>query len=212
MLAIGTLVLFAQRVPPHGKKRTRAALDLRDGDVVFQYSGSAQCAAIAQATHSPYTHCGVVFLDDGEPMVWEAVGPVRKVPYASWVEHGVNHHIVVKRLKDPGPLTAMHVQAMRKEGEAEMGKPYDILFRMDDANIYCSELVWKIYERGAGIELGKVQRFGDMDFHGDEARRVLRDRFGSAFPADQQVITPAGIFRSPLLYTVDSLGAAPPIP
>ncbi len=197
---------------PVQKKLSGAGPDPHDGDIVFQYSGSMQCAAIAQATRSPYTHCGIVFMEDGKPMVWEAVGPVLKTPYKEWVKHGLNDHVVVKRLKDGASLTAERIAAMKREGEQEMGRPYDIWFNMDDERIYCSELVWKIYERGAGLQVGTVERFGDMDFTGAEARRVLKERFGDRFPADQDVITPASIFRSPLLYTVDSLNPPPPIP
>jgi hypothetical protein len=193
-------------------KKDRPMPELRDGDIVFQYSGSMQCPAIAQATHSPYTHCGIVFLEKGTPVVWEAVGPVRKVPMSEWVHHGVGGHYVVKRLKDTTPLTSAHVASMKAEGEREMGRPYDIYFSLDEENIYCSELVWKIYTRGAELEVGRLERFGDMDFTGNEARRVLRDRFGEAFPADQQVISPASLFRSSLLVTIDSVGAPPPIP
>lgn len=182
---------------------------LQDGDIVFQYSGSVQCPAIAQATHSPFTHCGIVFIEQDRPMVWEAVGPVKRTPYEEWVRHGVNGFTVVRRLKDRSVLTPANLAAMRAEGEREMGRPYDIHFNMDDERIYCSELVWKIFHRGAHLDVGRVERFGDMDFTGPDARRVLKDRFGDHFPADQEVITPAALYASPLLMTVDSMGAPP---
>jgi len=184
---------------------------LRDGDIVFQHSGSMQCAAVAQATHSPYTHCGVVFIESGTPVVWEAVGPVMRTPYADWVEHGVDGHVVVKRLKRIELLTPGVVAAMKAAGERDMGKPYDIYFAPDTDRIYCSELVQRIYRSGAGIRIGEEQRFGDMDFSGAEASRMLKDRFGERFPADQPVVTPASLFRSALLVTVDSVGSAPTI-
>ena len=202
------LLLFAWRAQPQ-KKTSKPSAELRDGDIVFHYSGSAQCPAIAQATHSPYTHCGIVFIEKGKPMVWEAVGPVLKTPFNDWVKHGANKHYVVKRLKDRSALSITHLAAMKAEGEKEMGRPYDIWFDMDEERIYCSELVWKIYQRGAELEVGKLERFGDMDFSGAEARRILKDRFGAQFPADQPVITPASIFRSTLLVTVDSIGSPP---
>lgn len=180
---------------------------LQDGDIVFQCTDGPQCEAIAQATRSPYTHCGIVFLQQGTPYVWEAVGPVRKVPYTEWVHHGLNDHVVVKRLRDTAPLQGEHLLAMKAEGEREMGRPYDIYFDMDDERIYCSELVQKIYQRGAGIEVGEVERFRDMDLTGEAARHILDERFGTAIPADRQVVTPAALFRSPLLVTVDSVGA-----
>jgi len=205
-------IFLAWHFPVQQKKKGGPTVELHDGDIVFQYSGSQQCAAIAQATRSPYTHCGIVFIEDGKPMVWEAIGPVLKTPYAEWAKHGANDHVVIKRLKDVAPLTSEHITSMKAEGEKEMGRPYDIWFNMDEERIYCSELVWKIYERGAGLRVGAIERFGDMDFSGAEARRVLKERFGSAFPADQEVITPASIFRSSLLYTVDSLAEPPSIP
>ena len=210
-LAFG-FILLAWRLPVPQKKRAGPSTELRDGDIVFQYSGSAQCAAIAQATRSPYTHCGIVFMEGGKPVVWEAIGPVLKTPYKEWAGHGVNEHVVIKRLRDASPLTPDHIAAMKREGEKEMGRPYDIRFNMDEEFIYCSELVWKVYERGAGLRVGTIERFGDMDFSGAEARRVLKERFGDAFPADQEVITPASIFRSPLLYTVDSVGKPARLP
>lgn len=189
-----------------------ATVALRDGDIVFQRTGSAQCPAIAQATHSPYTHCGIVFLENGAPVVWEAVGPVKRTAYSDWIAHGANRHVVVKRLKRTDLLTPGVVAAMKRAGERDIGKPYDIHFAPDTELIYCSELVQRIYEAGAGITIGEVQRFGDMDFSGSEARRVLKDRFGERFPAEQLVVTPAALFRSPLLVTVDSVGVPPSIP
>ena len=189
-----------------------ATVALRDGDIVFQQAGSAQCPAIAQATHSPYTHCGIVFLEKGVPVVWEAVGPVKRTAYSEWVAHGASSHLVVKRLKRSDLLTPTAVAAMKRTGERDMGKPYDIYFAPDTELIYCSELVQRIYEAGAGITIGEVQRFGEMDFSGREARRLLKDRFGERFPAEQLVVTPAALLRSPLLVTVDSLGVPPSIP
>lgn len=212
LLTAAGFIGAAWGLPIAQKKQARAAVDLHDGDIVFQYSGSMQCAAIAQATRSPYTHCGIVFHEGGKPMVWEAVGPVRKTPYREWVGHGLNDHVVIKRLKDASPLSVAHLAAMRAEGEKAMGRPYDIRFNLDEERIYCSELVWKIYDRGAHLRVGTIERFGDMDFTGAEARRMLKERFGNAFPADQEVITPASIFKSALLYTVDSLNHPPPTP
>ena len=47
---------------------------------------------------------------------------------------------------------------MRQVGESFRGRPYDLTFEWSDERIYCSELVWKIYERALGIEIGPPQR------------------------------------------------------
>ena len=79
---------------------------------------------------------------------------------------------------------------------------------MDDASIYCSELVYKMYRAG-GMEVGALERFCDMDLEAPIAHRVLVERFGDNVPCDAEVITPVSLFRSPLLITVDSVGAPP---
>ena len=181
---------------------------LQDGDIVFQCSVSPQCQAIQEATHSPYTHCGMVFFEKGIPMVLEAVQPVRIAAWSEWRSRG-NGHYVVKRLRGDNALTEEDIVTMRAVGQAQLGKPYDARFLMDDERIYCSELVYKVYRDGAGITVGTVERFGDMDLTRPEAHRVLVQRFGDDPPLEEPVITPASLFRSSLLFTVDSVGAPP---
>ena len=189
------------------KKLTSSApTDLRNGDIVFQSSMAGQGLAIAQATRSPYTHCGIVFIENGRPIVWEAVGPVKRTPWKEFVKHGDGGHYVVKRLREP--LDPARMAVIVEAGESMMGRPYDIHFQMDDGNIYCSELVYKMY-RATEIEVGDLERFCDMDLEAPIAHQVLVERFGDKVPCDAPVITPASLFRSPLLITVDSVGAPP---
>jgi hypothetical protein len=44
---------------------------LRDGDIIFHTSRSAQSIAIQRATHSKYSHMGIIFIRDGEPHVYD---------------------------------------------------------------------------------------------------------------------------------------------
>ena len=45
------------------------ATTLRDGDIIFHTSRSAQSAAIQHATHSRYSHVGLILFRDGKPYV-----------------------------------------------------------------------------------------------------------------------------------------------
>ena len=55
-------------------------LQLKDGDIIFQTTQSSQSKAIQLATHSRYSHVGIVYFDKRQPMVLEAVQPVRVTP------------------------------------------------------------------------------------------------------------------------------------
>jgi len=178
-----------------------AAPPLRDGDIIFQTSRSAQSAAIQRATHSAYSHVGLIFVRDGRPFVYEAIATVRYTPLAEWIARGAGGHYVVKRLERP--LASGDVAKLRKAAEAFVGRPYDLYFEWSDQRIYCSELVWKVYERALGIKLGELQKLREFDLTDAAVRAKMRERYGSDVPLDEPVISPGAQFDSPALETVE---------
>jgi len=138
-----------------------AASGWRDGDIIFHTSRSAQSAAIQRATHSPYSHVGVVFFRDGNPYVFEAIATVRYTPLANWIARGDGGRYVVRRLKQAP--TAAQVARLRSAARAFEGKPYDLYFEWSDERIYCSELVWKLYDQALGVKLGELQELREFD-------------------------------------------------
>jgi len=175
----------------------------RDGDIVFHTSRSAQSLAIQLATKSPYSHMGIVYLRDGKPFVFEAVQPVKLTPLAEWTARGERQQFVAKRLRDAdSTLTAETLSKMRAVGEQLAGKDYDPYFEWSDERIYCSELVWKVFERGAGIELGERQMIAEFDLSHPAVQEKLKERYGERVPLDEVVISPAAIFAAADLETV----------
>lgn len=65
------------------------AEELRDGDIIFQTSQSEQSIAIQKATHSQYSHMGIVFFRNGSPHVYEAINTVQYTPLRKWVDQGL---------------------------------------------------------------------------------------------------------------------------
>src|SRR5436309_10168280 len=78
----------------------------RDGDIIFHQSSSNQSRAIQLATHSRYSHMGMVWRQDGRWFVYEAVQPVKMTPLAKWIARGAGEHFVVKRLRNRAALTS----------------------------------------------------------------------------------------------------------
>ena len=179
---------------------SRAAEELRDGDLIFHTSRSAQSLAIQRATHSSYSHVGMVFLRDGKPFVLEAIATVRYTPLAQWTARGAQGEYVVRRLK--APLDARRSAALRTAAEKFLGRPYDLYFEWSSERIYCSELVWKAYDDALGVELGARQKLRDFDLSDKVVKAKMRERYGSRVPLDEPVISPAAVFDSKLLTTV----------
>ncbi len=174
---------------------------IHEGDIIFQSSQSRQCEAVKKATHSPYSHCGIILRNKGKLMVYEAIGPVKWTDINEWIEHGEDGHYVIKRVKDTTLLTEDRLLKMRNAGEEFKGLPYDIYFGWSDDKIYCSELVWKIYKEATGTELGSLQQLKEFDLSDPSVQTIMAERYGDNVPWAEQVISPARIFDSPLLKT-----------
>ena len=91
---------------------------------------------------------------------------------------------------------------MKKIGESFLGKDYDLYFEWSDTRLYCSELVWKIYERATGIGIGKLGKLKDFDLTNKLVRKKIEERFGNNIPLNELVISPSAMFKSDKLITV----------
>jgi len=175
----------------------------RNGDIIFQTSRSSQSTAIQLATHSEWSHIGIVYIQDGKPYVFEAIQPVVLTPLQKWINRGKDKHFVVKRLRDSEHILSNYVLArMQETGQEFIGKNYDPYFGWSDDRIYCSELVWKVYERGAGIKLSKLSRMQDFDFTSPIVKAKLRERYGKHLPRNETVVSPQDIYDSKKLIAV----------
>jgi hypothetical protein len=176
---------------------------VQEGDIVFQTSLSSQSVAIQHATGSRYSHMGIIFLRDGEPYVLEASATVRYTPLEKWIRHGQGHHYEIKRLHDSATLlTAPNILKLRRTAEGFLGRPYDLTFDWSDDRMYCSELVWKSYDRALGVRIGGLQKVRDFNLTDAAVQAKMRERYGTEVPLDAPVISPVAMEQSALLVTV----------
>lgn len=176
---------------------------VRDGDLIFHTSRSSQSIAIQRATGSKYSHMGVIVHRGGKPYVFEAVATVRLTPLGRWIARGAGHHFVVKRLRDADTaLTPAGVEKLRLAARGFAGRPYDLTFGWADDRIYCSELVWKVYDRALGVQIGDLQKVRHFNLSDPAVRAKMHERYGDDIPLDEPVISPVAMFESPRLVTV----------
>ncbi len=174
-----------------------------DGDIIFQTSKSSQSKAIQAATHSMYSHMGVLFQQSGSWYVYEAVGPVKSTVLNEWIARGRGKHYTVMRLKIPDSLSSNQLRRLKAVGLKFKGKPYDQYFGWSNEKIYCSELVWKMYKSALGIELGKLSTLGSFDLTAPEVKEKLKERYGKNLPLQEKTVSPRDIYGCNLLYRVD---------
>lgn len=178
-------------------------LHLEDGDLIFQTSLSRQSTTIQRATDSRWSHMGIILTHKGQRMVYEASNVVKFTPLNAWVKHGKDGQYVVKRLKNAEKvLTSLALEKLATTAGRFEGRPYDTQFSWSDDRLYCSELVWKIYDRALGVEIGALQKLSDFHLEDAMVKAGLEERYGEHLPLDETVISPEQMYRSELLETI----------
>ena len=205
-LAICSLLpaaLFSAQAAP-----ARAAEDLREGDIIFIHSVSAQAPAIEEATSSDWTHVGVVILEKKSWYVAEAARTVTLTPLPDFIARSRGGEYEVKRLKAWAAAPEKKALArLKKWLTGEQGKKYDIYFEWSDEALYCSEYVWKAYNyalRGRPL-LAPPQKFSEMKLGGPRAQELFTKRYAAAgkkLAPEEPIVTPVALYNSPLLQPV----------
>jgi len=179
--------------------------EIENGDLIFHISLSRQSKAIQLATKSKYSHCGLIYKEGNDYFVFEAVQPVKLTSLDKWIARGKDGKFVIKRLKNADQvISPATLSKMKQIGDQFSGKDYDLTFEWSDDKIYCSELIWKIYQRATGIEIGKLQKLSDFDLTNEVVKKKMNERYGGKIPMDELVISPGAIFDSELLTTIKS--------
>jgi hypothetical protein len=173
--------------------------NFKNGDVIFHTSKSPQSKMIQDVTQSKYSHVGIIYIKDGETYVMEAVQPVKVTPLNVFIERGVGSKYTVMRYK--GNLWEEDFKKMYDYGSSHLGKNYDSKFQWSDNTIYCSELVYKIYET-VGVELCDKNTFSDYNLSSKEVQTAIKNRYNTELDMEETIVTPVDLSNSNLLTTV----------
>jgi hypothetical protein len=171
----------------------------RDGDLIFIENPRGQGKAIQLATGSKYTHVGIVFIENGVPMVYHAVEPVSRNTVREFVAMSANGRYETRRLKDQSLLSREIVSLMQQEARSKLGLHYDLAFSWDDGELYCSEFVWKLYEKALSIRIGEPRPLRTFDLSDPRVKSIMEQRYNGRIPLDEQMISPGDMYDSALL-------------
>lgn len=170
----------------------------KDGDIIFQTTSGKTGKAIQLATHSQYNHCGVLFFENNEWIVYEAVQPVKKTSLKEFNSRGKG---TVKRLIN-NSLSKDKIDKLKTLFKIYEHKDYDEAFNWSDDQIYCSELVYKLYNNALHIELCKPRKLSDFDLNNPLVKEKLNEKYGNKIPLNEPMVSPEDIFGSELLSIV----------
>lgn len=174
----------------------------QEGDILFQsLPRSPLVQAIEGATHSPYSHCGLVAKENGGWVVLEALRGVESTPLREFLFRGRNQAFAIYRLKSE---QRSHIPLMIENARKFLGREYDIHYDLDEERIYCSELIYKAYLGASGEKLGQLKRLGDLDWRPFQA--TIERIEGGPVPTERQMITPKHLAEAEQLELVEQFG------
>jgi len=174
----------------------------KEGDIIFQSLPHGDLVeAIEGATHSPYSHCGVVLQRDGQWVVAEAIISVRETPLLRWMQRGREAGVAVYRLK---PEFQSNIPEFKTQTLSYLDRPYDYDFEMSDKAIYCSELIYKAFQKTTGETLGQTQKLGELDWKPFE--QTIRDFQAGGLPLERVMITPEALSKADQFQLVYRIG------
>ena len=169
-----------------------------EGDIVFQSLPHGPLVnAIEGITHSEWSHCGILLKRKGKWVVAESLLHVRYTPLFRWVARGREKKVAAFRLKT---IELMDPEKLKSGLDVYIDRPYDYRYAPEDNEIYCSELVWNVFNEQFEIQLGHWQKLGDLDYRDHEL--FIRKMEGGNLPLERPMITPVGITTSKQLKAV----------
>jgi uncharacterized protein YycO len=193
------VLVFAGKKYVFGNK---TKLEYQNGDMILQTNTSGQGLAIQLATNSKYTHIGVLFKENNEWMVYEAVQPVQKVTLSEFILRGENSQYTVLRLKNDSLVKLDHVtQKMKNYLLKQIDKDYDWVFNWSEEEMYCSELVYKAY-LNAGIKISDTKLLKDYKLSHPIVQAQLKERYGNNIPLNDTMVAPSDIANGNRLKVV----------
>ena len=173
----------------------------QEGDIVFQSLPHADLIdAIEGVTHSPYSHCGVVLLNDRRQwVVIEAITNVHETPLILWMLRGRGGNIAAYRLK---AHDSSSIPVFKHELLADLGSRYDFNYDMtnDKSSFYCSDLIYRAFLQATGEKLGRLEKLEDLDWKPFE--KFIRADQQNTLPLDRVMITPASLAAAPQLTKI----------
>lgn len=184
------------------------AFDLKVGDVLLQPLKCWSCTLIETEEETIFSHAGVVLSID-PIVVAEALASVRTIPLKAFearTEPG--QKILVLRFKNEQLVHELQFNSQKFKDLFDFdfaGRKYDHDFlwnnldEADEEKFYCSELITKLFQAFAGVEL-PIKRM-----HFERNREAWLTYFRGNPPDQEWGNSPGDLHRSALFYEVGEL-------
>jgi hypothetical protein len=176
-----------------------------EGDIVMQISEDPMLVAFGDACKSKYNNAGMIFMRprDNAYMVLEMRDSIRFTPLQEWIDRGKDKHIALIRLKNSNQiLNASKTERLKKIAKAVRGKSVDYAYSWTDAQLYSTEMVWKLYHSSLNISICEIGKRSEMNMTDAATLAVIKKMYPGGVISEEQFISPDAIYKSPKLEII----------
>ncbi|MCK9224436.1 MAG: hypothetical protein M0R46_11345 [Candidatus Muirbacterium halophilum] len=165
------------------------------GDIIGHYSNADFLGFFRNVAKSDFNHVGIIIVNDGIPMVFEATGGGVGFNSLDNFSARGNGKYTVLRVK---PENSEIISNVIEQALFYNGISYDNSFKFSDEKIYCSELVYKAYQKGGNLKVGNIQQVKDVIGiqQYNPIFKGIAGNFVKDISMDQEVIMPDSIMKS----------------
>jgi len=184
MLAIAPALYFSQ--------------DFRDGDIIFIKNKEIKGKTALPNGKSKFNYVGIVFVENGEPMVYHSTEPLSKCRIADFITMSENKVFERKYLGAEEMLTNEVVESMHKYALSKLGQSYDNSLKLNNGSFYNAEFVWEIYQSATGISLCIPREVKDYKIENPAITEFLTDAYGEAIMTEK-IVAIGDLYQSQFL-------------
>jgi hypothetical protein len=172
ILVLATSFIFSQK--------------FQNGDVIFIKNKKIGASLIPNGK-TKFNYVGVVFIENGVPMVYHATEPVSSTGIEDFVNLSENKEFKIRRLYERELLNNDVVATMRSFARAKLQMHYDNKLTLNNDELYNAEFVYKMYQQCLGIPLTKPKT---LDNYKSEVSSLefLKEAYGDAILTEKLVV------------------------
>jgi hypothetical protein len=158
----------------------------QNGDVIFINNKKSGSSPIPNGK-TKFNYVGVIFIENGVPMVYHATEPVSVSNIDDFVNMSVNKEFKVRRLYETELLNPDVVATMRSFAKAKLQNHYDNKLTLNNDELYNAEFVYKMYQQCLGIPLTKPKT---IDYYKPDPTSLdfLKEAYGNAILTEKMVV------------------------
>lgn len=159
----------------------------KNGDVIFIKNKKLIGNNLIPNGKTNFNYVGVIFIENGVPMVYHATEPVSSCNVDDFIAMSVDKHYKIRRLFEQQLLTPDVVATMRSFAKAKLQTHYDNKLTLNNDELYNAEFVYKMYQSCLGIPLTKPKT---LSAYKNDAASLdfLKEAYGDGIMTEKLVV------------------------